>query len=62
MAIPRLTGIADRVTSFKHIAMVEHWYRFMVEGIYIFSYGDPVNGGTFMEQFCAQFGLPLLSG
>src|SRR5262245_5167308 len=38
--VPRLAGVADRVTSLKPIGLVGHWYGFLLAGFYHFSHGD----------------------
>ena len=62
-AIPRLAGIADRVTSLMPIGLIGHWYRFLLGGFYHFAHGDDTPGQVAREpmitEFCRQFGLPV---
>jgi ADP-heptose:LPS heptosyltransferase len=59
--IPRMTGVADRITSVEAIGVVGYWYRFLFEGFYHFAHGDDVLHDGCKEpmvaEFCRQFGL-----
>ena len=61
--IPRLAGIADRVTSLHSIGSVGHWYGFLLAGFYHFAHADDIPGGVVREpmvaDFCRQFGLEI---
>jgi len=57
MAIPRLFGIANQVTSSPVIGLVGHWYRFLTAGYYQFSHGDPMVVRTLVKGYCDQFNL-----
>jgi ADP-heptose:LPS heptosyltransferase len=61
--VPRLAGIADKITTFGPIGLVGHWYRFLLGGFYHFAHGDdlPDNGCNepMAVEFCRQFGLPV---
>ena len=58
VAIPKLFGIADRVTSCPVIGVVTHWYGFLLAGTYQFSHGDPFIVRPTVRDFCDQFQLP----
>ena len=62
--IPKLTGVADLVTTFKPIGLVGFWYRFLLKGFYHFAHGDdrPDSGckEPMVTEFCRQFDLPIL--
>jgi ADP-heptose:LPS heptosyltransferase len=64
IVVPKLGGIADRVTSLEAIGLVGHWYHFLLAGFYHFAHGDDISGQTSKEpmvtEFCRQFGLPLM--
>jgi ADP-heptose:LPS heptosyltransferase len=63
IAVPRLAGITDHVTTLLPIGVVGHWYRFLLGGFYHFAHGDDVPGQVAREpmvmEFCRQFGLPI---
>ena len=60
--VPRLAGIAGRITSLEPIGLVGHWYQFILAGFYHFAHGDDTPGQTSKEpmvtEFCRQFSLP----
>jgi ADP-heptose:LPS heptosyltransferase len=60
--VPRLAGVAERVTSLKNIGPVGHWYGFLLGGFYHFAHGDDTTGKVAQEpmvaEFCRQFDLP----
>ncbi len=60
--VPKLGGVANRVTSLEAIGLVGHWYKFLLAGFYHFAHGDDTPGQTSQEpmvtEFCRQFGLP----
>lgn len=62
-AVPRLAGIAHRITSLRSIGLVGHWYHFLLAGFYHFSHGDDsADSGCYepmVTEFLRQFGLPL---
>jgi ADP-heptose:LPS heptosyltransferase len=62
-AIPRLAGIANRITSLEPIGIVGHWYRFLLAGFYHFAHGDDLPDAGCQEpmvtEFLRQFGLPI---
>jgi len=62
--IPRLAGVADRVTSFQHIGLVGHRYGRLLAGFYHFAHGDDLPDGGCQEpmvsEFCRQFDLPVV--
>jgi len=55
--IPRLYGIADRVTTFPDVGLIGHWYSFLTGGFYQFSHGDPLVVRTMVKDFCDQFNV-----
>lgn len=61
--VPRLAGIADKVTTFGPIGLIGHWYRFLLGGFYHFAHGDDTPGQvareTMLAEFCRQFDLPV---
>ena len=61
--VPRLAGVADRITSLRPIGVVGHWYRFLLGGFYHFAHGDDTPGKLASEpmvaEFCRQFNLPV---
>ncbi len=63
-AVPRLTGVADQITSLEAMGIVGHWYRFLLGGFYHFAHGDdrPDSGDKepMVTEFCRQFGLPVM--
>ncbi len=62
-AVPKLAGLAQRITSLKPIGLVGYWYRFLLEGYYHFTHGDDAPGQVAREpmvaEFCRQFGVPV---
>lgn len=62
-AVPKLAGIADRVTKLEPIGLVGYWYGFLLAGFYHFAHGDDTPGQTSKEpmvaEFCRQFNLPV---
>lgn len=62
-AVPRLAGIADRVTSLEAIGIVGHWYAFLLSGFYHFAHRDDLPGQSAKEpmvaEFLRQFDLPV---
>jgi ADP-heptose:LPS heptosyltransferase len=62
-AVPRLAGVADRITGLAPMGTVGHWYRFLLAGFYHFAHGDdlPDSGSKepMVVEFCRQFGLPV---
>ena len=63
IAVPRLAGIADCITSLEPIGLVGHWFRFLLAGFYHFSHGDDTSGKVAQEpmvaEFLRQFHLPV---
>jgi ADP-heptose:LPS heptosyltransferase len=63
-AVPKLAGVADRVTTLEPIGIVGHRYKFLLAGFYHFAHGDDLPGRTSQEpmvtEFCRQFNLPVL--
>ncbi len=63
-AVPTIAGLTQRITSFKPIGTVGHWYRFLLGGFYHFAHGDDTPGlvaqETMLVEFCRQFGLPVV--
>jgi ADP-heptose:LPS heptosyltransferase len=61
--LPRLAGIADKVTTLEPIGLIGYWYKFLLGGFYHFAHGDDLPGVGSKEpmvvEFCRQFGLPL---
>jgi len=61
--VPRLAGIASRVTSLKSIGLVGYWYFFLLAGFYHFAHGDDTPGQVAREpmvaEFLRQFQLPV---
>jgi ADP-heptose:LPS heptosyltransferase len=61
--VPRLGGVANRVTSLKHVGTVGHWYAFLLGGFYHFAHGDDTPGKVAQEpmvaEFLRQFSLPV---
>ena len=62
--VPRLAGIADRVTSLENIGIVGHWYHFLLAGFYHFAHGDDLPDSGCKEpmvaEFCHQFNVPVV--
>ena len=62
--VPRLAGVASRVTSLPHIGPVGYWYAWLLGGFYHFAHGDdlPDSGSKepMVTEFCRQFGLPVV--
>ena len=62
--VPKLAGIAGRVTTFEPIGVVGHWYHVLLAGFYHFAHGDDLPGKVAQEpmvtEFCRQFGVPLV--
>ena len=62
-AVPKLAGVAGRITSLKDIGSVGHWYRFLLGGFYHFTHGDDTPGQVAQEpmvaEFLRQFKLPV---
>jgi len=62
--VPRLAGIADKVTTLIPIGVVGHWYHFLLGGFYHFAHGDDTPGQvareTMLAEFCRQFHLPVV--
>ena len=62
-AVPRLAGIANRITSLQSIGHIGHWYHFLLAGFYHFSHGDDTPGKVAQEpmvaEFLRQFNLPV---
>jgi ADP-heptose:LPS heptosyltransferase len=62
-AVPRLAGIADRITSLDPIGLIGHWYRFLLAGFYGFGYGVDTPGKVSQEpivtEYLRKFDLPL---
>ena len=62
-AVPKLAGIADRITSMPPIGVVGHWYKFLLAGFYHFAHGDDLPDSGCKEpmvlEFLRQFNLPL---
>ena len=61
--VPRLAGVADRITSLQSIGIVGHWYGFLLAGFYHFAHGDDTPGKVAQEpmvaEFLRQFNLPV---
>lgn len=61
--VPRLAGVAGRVTSLRQIGVVGYWYRFLLAGFYHFAHGDDLSGPEgnqpMVAQFLRQFDLPV---
>jgi len=62
--VPRLAGLAERVTTLAPIGLVGHWYAFLLGGFYHFAHGDDLPDSGCQEpmvaEFCRQFSLPVL--
>ena len=62
--VPKLTNVANRVTTLEPIGLIGHWYSFLLGGFYHFAHGDdlPDSGCSelMVTEFCRQFQLPLL--
>ncbi len=62
-AVPRLTGVAHRITSLNSIGIVGYWYRFLLAGFYHFTHGDDTPDQVAQEpmvtEFLRQFDLPF---
>jgi ADP-heptose:LPS heptosyltransferase len=62
-AVPRLAGIANRITSLESIGLIGHWYRFLLAGFYHFAHGDDLPDSGCKEpmvvEFLRQFNLPV---
>ena len=63
-AVPKIAGLAERVTAFKFIGVVGRRYRFLLGGFYHFAHGDDTPGQvareTMLVEFCRQFGLNVV--
>lgn len=61
--VPRLAGVADRITSLEPIGLIGHWYGFLLAGFYHFAHGDDTPGQVAREpmvtEFLRQFHLPI---
>jgi ADP-heptose:LPS heptosyltransferase len=61
--LPRLGGVATRVTSLLPIGLVGHWYGFLLAGFYHFDsdddHPDVVPTEVYIKDFGRQFGLML---
>jgi ADP-heptose:LPS heptosyltransferase len=61
--VPRLAGVAQKVTSLEPIGLIGYWYGFLTEGFYHFAHLDDTPGKVAQEpmvmEFCRQFDLPL---
>lgn len=64
--IPRLAGVASRVTTLEPIGLVGHWYSFLLAGFYHFAHGDDLPDAGCQEpmvvEFCRQFQVPVSEG
>ena len=62
-AVPKLAGVAGRITSLLHIGVVGHWYGWLLAGFYHFAHGDDLPDSGCKEpmvvEFLRQFNLPL---
>lgn len=62
-AVPRIAGVAGRITSLGPIGLIGHWYKFLLAGFYHFAHGDDMPGKVAQEpmvaEFCRQFDLPV---
>ena len=54
--LPRLGGVTERVTHFRHIGIVGHWYRWLLAGFYHFSYADEAGQTASTEIMIREFG------
>ena len=63
ITIPRVAGIADRITSLGPIGLIGHWYGWLTGGFYHFAHGDDLPGMIAQEpmvaEFRRQFSLPI---
>jgi len=63
--VPRLVGVAGRITSLPEIGVVGHWYKFLLAGFYHFAHGDDTPGKVAQEpmvaEFLRQFHLPIMT-
>jgi len=57
--LPPLGGVTERVTSFKDIGLVGHWYGWLLAGFYHFSYGDESGDTASTEITLKEFGRPF---
>jgi ADP-heptose:LPS heptosyltransferase len=61
--LPKLGGVADRVTTFEHIGLVGYWYRFLLSGYYLFSSDDDIPNAVpkevYIKDFGREFGVAL---
>ena len=58
VVIPKLFGIADRVTACPAMGLVSHWYGFLLAGKYEFIHGEPFTVRTTVRDYCDQYQLP----
>ena len=62
-ALPRLGGVADRVTTHTDVGGLSRWNKILLGGFYHFAHGDDVPGQAAQEpmvaEFCRQFGVPV---
>ena len=62
-AVPKLGGVAGRITSLPEIGVVGHWYGWLLAGFYHFTHGDDAPGQVAKEpmvaEFLRQFSLPV---
>ena len=57
--LPAMGGITDKITHFKEIGLVEHWYGLLLGGFYHFSYGDEFGHSASTEITIREFGRPF---
>jgi ADP-heptose:LPS heptosyltransferase len=64
--LPKIAGVADRITSLEQIGLIGHWYRFLLAGFYPFAHGDDTPGqmaqAPMVAEFLRQFNLPVTEG
>ena len=58
-SLPKLGGVADKITSFQEIGLVGYWYRFLLGGFYNFASDDDREGVTHSRVYIRDFGLPF---
>ena len=62
-AVPRLAGVADRVTTHADVGGLSRWDKIFLGGFYHFAHGDDVPGQAAQEpmvaEFCRQFGVTV---
>lgn len=54
--LPRMAGVTERLTSFRDLGVVGHWYGWLLAGYYHFGYGDEGGHTASTEIVIREFG------